>query len=135
MKRTRYLAVGTVMLLAAFCFLPKAYAADPQFGIPEGTFADPSTGAFTFEVDVKNNGQTGSIDGYVKKAHNVLPQPAIGPETLTLANGQTGVFTITGRLKNPAFAGSVDLKFKYVDDDSGKKIKTVTTDVLITPGT
>ncbi len=133
MKRTRYLAAGTVMLLTAFCFIAKAYALDPTVEIPEGTFAD-ATGAFTFEVIVRNAGQTGSIDGSVKKAHNVLPQPAIAPATLKLAPGEALTFTITGKLKNPSIAGSVDLKFKYVDDDTGK-VNTVTADVLITPGT
>ncbi|MET0163661.1 MAG: hypothetical protein ABW318_01495 [Vicinamibacterales bacterium] len=133
MKPTRYLAVGTVMLLAAFCFLPKAYASTITVTIPEGATAD-ANGAFTFEVTVNNTGQTGSIDGYVKKAHNVLPQPAIGPETLALATNQSGIFTITGVLKNPTIAGSVDLKFKYVLDETGKKA-TIVTDVLITPGT
>jgi len=132
MKRTRYLAAGTVILLAAFCFLPTAYALDPTVQIPEGTFAD-ATGAFTFEVIVTNAGQTGSIDGSVKKAHNVLPQPAIAPGTLTLTKNESGTFTITGKLKNPTIAGSVDLKFKYVDDATGKPA-TITADVLITPG-
>jgi hypothetical protein len=132
MKRTRYLAAGTVMLLTAFCFIAKAYALDPTVEIPEGTFAD-ATGAFTFEVIVRNAGQTGSIDGSVKKAHNVLPQPVIAPDTLKLARTEVGTFTISGRLKNPSFAGSVDLKFKYVDDATGKPT-TVTADVLITPG-
>jgi hypothetical protein len=135
MKSMRYLAAGTVMLLAAFCFFSYAYALDPTIEIPEGTFAD-STGAFTFTVTVRNSatGQTGSIDGSVKKAHNVLPQPAIAPATLKLAPGEALTFTITGKLKNPSIAGSVDLKFKYVDDDTGK-VNTVTADVLITPGT
>jgi hypothetical protein len=134
MRRTRYLAAGTVMLLAAFCFLSNAYALDPTVEIPEGTLAD-ANGAFTFVVTVTNSntGQTGSIDGSVKKAHNVLPQPTIAPDTLKLAKGDSGTFTISGRLKNPGFAGSVDLKVKYVDDATGKPT-TVTTDVLITPG-
>ena len=132
MKCTIYLAVGTVMLLVAFCFLPKAYASDPLFTIFEGTFPDP-TGAFTVEVPVTNRGQTGSIDGFVKKGHNVLPQPTIAPETLTLTRNESGTFTVTGTLKNPSLAGSVDLKFNYVADDTGKKA-TVKFDVLITPG-
>ena len=132
MKRTRHIAAGTVMFLAAYFFLAKAYASSPTFTIPEGTFAD-STGAFTFEVSVTNNGQTGSIDGSVKRAHNVLPQPTIVPETLTLTRSESGTFTISGTLKNPSIAGSVELKFNYVDDDTGKKA-TVKTDVLITPG-
>jgi autotransporter translocation and assembly factor TamB len=133
MKRTRYLVVGTIMLLAAFCFLPKAYASDPVFMLPEGTFAD-STGAFTFQVTVRNDGQTGSIDGYVKKAHNVLPQPVISPDTLTLTTGESNTFTVRGTLKDPTIAGSVALKFKYVDDDTGKKVTNLPADVLITPG-
>jgi len=131
MKRPRYLAVGAG-IFAAFCFLPKTYASEPVFTIFEGTFADP-TGAFTLEVPVTNNGQTGSIDGFVKKAHNVLPQPTIAPETLTLTRNESGSFTISGKLKNPSLAGSVDLKFNYVADDTGKKT-TVKVDALITPG-
>lgn len=131
MKSTRSFAVRVMMLLV-FCFLTTTYASDPQFIIFEGTFAD-STGAFTLEVPVTNNGQTGSIDGFVKKAHNVLPQPTIAPETLTLTRGESGSFTVRGTLKNPSLAGSVDLKFNYVSDDTGKKA-TLKVDALITPG-
>ena len=129
----RYLAAGTVMLLAAFCFFSDAYAFDPKIAIPEGTFAD-STGAFTFVVTVTNIGTTtGSIDGSVKKAHNILQQPAIAPATLKLTANEVGTFTITGKLKDPSIAGSVDLKFKFVDETTGPPPATVTTDVLITP--
>ena len=134
MKSLRYLSAGTVMLLAAFCFFSYAYALDPKISIPEGTFAD-STGAFSFVVTVANIGTvTGSIDGSVKKAHNVLPQPAIAPDTLKLTANTVGTFTSTGKLKDPSIAGSVDLKFKFVDETTGPPPATVTPDVLITPG-
>jgi len=134
MKSMRYLAAGTVMLVAAFCFLSYAYAMDPTIEVPASTFADRTTGAFTFTVNVINKGTTGSIDGYAKKAQNVLPQPSIIPATRTIGTNQSATFTVTGTLKDPTIAGSVTVKFKYVDDDTSPPPVTVTGDVLITPG-